>query len=218
MTMADVDKLLQEFIAEDRAGGAADPLDYLKRVEGTDRAELEALIDGYLARAPRRAFDREEFVRSPARVVAEELGRALGGASGTWPALLPRLRHRAQLRRTEVVARLADELGARPEQAAKVAGYYHQMEHGTLPAAGVSDRVLEALARIVGVTAERLREAGRSIGGPPPAPATAASFARVGSPDPQYVESEALMAGAPADKPRDEIDELFTGGASAREP
>jgi choline dehydrogenase-like flavoprotein len=217
MTMADVEKLLHEFIEEDRAGGSADPLEYLRRVEGADRTELEALIDGYLARAPRRAFDRDEFARSPARAVAEELGRALGGASGTWPALLPRLRHRAQLRRAEVVARLADELGAGADQADKVARYYHRMEQGTLPSAGVSERVLEALGRVVGVTAERLREAGRAAGGTPPPRAAAGAFARVGSPDPQYVEAEDLIPAAPPDEPRDEIDELFTD-ASANEP
>ena len=215
--MADVEKLLQEFIEEDRAGGTADPLDYLQRAEGTDRAELEALIDGYLARAPRRPFDRDAFIRSPARAVAEELGRALGGASGTWPALLPRLRHRAQLRRSDVVGRLASELGAGRDQAGKVARYYHQMEQGTLPAAGVSDRVLEALGRVVGVSMERLREAGRSAGEMPPAAAAAGAFARVGSPDPQYAEAEDLMPAAPPDEPRDSIDELFTG-ASASEP
>ena len=217
MTMADVDRLLQDFIAEDRGGGPADPLAYLARVDGGDRAELEALIDGYLARAPRRPFDRAAFAGSPARAVTEELGRALGGASGTWPALLPRLRHRARLRRSEVVARLADELDATPEQAGRIARYYHRMEHGTLPAAGVSDRVLEALGRVVGVTAARLREAGQGGAGAPPAVAAAAAFARVGSPDPQYVEAEDLRAGRSPSEPADEIDALFTG-ASAGEP
>src|SRR5918994_4772514 len=202
--MADVEKLLQEFIEEDRVGGTANPLDYLQPAEGTDRAELEALIDGYLARAPRRPFDPAAFARSPARAVAEELGGALGGASGTWPALLPRLRHRAQLRRSDVVARLASELGAGRDQADKVARYYHEMEHGTLPAAGVSDRVLEALGRVVGVTAERLREAGRAVGGSPPAATAAGAFARVGSPDPQYLEAEERVAAAPTREPLDE--------------
>jgi len=215
--MADVAKLLQDFIAEDRAGGPADPLEYLQRVEGDDRAELAALIDGYLARAPRRPFDPAAFAQSPARAVVEELGRALGGTSGTWPALLPRLRHRAQLRRAEVVARLAEELDAQREQVDKVARYYHQMEHGTLPAAGVSDRVLEALARLLGVTAERLREAGRSGRGMPPAAGAASAFARVGTPDPQYVEVEEPMGAPSPAEPADEIDALFTG-ASADEP
>jgi hypothetical protein len=212
MTMADVEQLLHEFIAEDRAGGAADPLAYLERVEGADRAELEALIDGYLARAPRRPFDRAAFVGSPARVVAEELGRALGGVSGTWPALLPRLRHRAQLRRADVVARLAQQLGVAKVE--KVAGYYHRMEQGTLPAAGVSDRVLEALAAVVGVTAQRLREAGRAAGGVAPAPAAADAFARVGSPDPEYVDAGELTGVEAPAGPPDEVDALFTGAST----
>jgi hypothetical protein len=217
MTTADVDRLLQEFIEEDRTAGPADPAAYLARVTGPDLAELEARIDDYLAEAPRRPFDREDFMTSPARGIAEELGRALGGASGTWPALLPRLRHRAQLRRVEVVARLADAVGARGEaQVAKVASYYHGMEQGTLPAAGVSDRVLEALARIVGVTTERLRAAGRAAGGAAPDPAAAAAFARVGLPDPRYVEPSATpgrVEPTPA-ADRDEIDDLFTDASA----
>ena len=207
--MTDVDRLFKEFVAADRSGGPADPRSYLERVSGTDRAELEALIDGYLARAPRRAFDPEAFARSPARAVAEELARSLGGASGTWPALLPRLRHRARLRRSEVVGRLAEELGA-ADRRDKVARYYHEMEQGTLPAAGVSDRVLEALARVVGVTAERLREAGGAAGGATQRQAEA--FARVTSPDPRYAEPlEPVVPPPPAE--RDEIDELFTGAS-----
>jgi hypothetical protein len=74
------------------------------------------------------------------------------------------------------------------------------------------------LGRVVGVTAERLREAGRTAGGGTAPPrAAAGAFARVGSPDPQYAEAEDLMAGAPPDEPRDEIDELFTE-VSAHEP
>jgi hypothetical protein len=216
MTMADVEKLLHEFIEEDRERGPADPRAYLTQLEGTDRAELETLIDGYLARAPRRPFDRNDFASSPARAVAQELGRALGGASGTWPALLPRLRHRAQLRRADVVRRLAEELGAGDAQRDKVARYYHGMEQGTLPAAGVSDRVLDALGRIVGVSAQRLRDAGRAAGGVSPGEAGATAFARVGSPDPQYVEAEKLMepGGVAPEEPPDEIDALFIGSSA----
>ena len=215
--MADVEKLLHEFIEEDRTAGPADPLRYLERLEGIDRAELEALIDGYLARAPRRAFDADAFERSPARGVAEELARALGGVSGSWPALLPRLRHRARIARSEVVQRLADELGARGAKVEKVTRYYHAMEQGTLPSAGVSDRVLEALGRVLGVTAGRLRDAGKDAGGSGRAAggAEAAAFARVGSPDPAQVDLDAFTRGAAGsrDEPRDEIDALFTDGA-----
>jgi hypothetical protein len=204
--MTDVDRLLSEFIASDRAG-VADPAAYLAQVSGGERAELEALIDGYLARAPRRGFDRAAFEVSPARAVAEALDRSLSGSSGTWPALLPRLRDRARLRRAELVTRLADELGA-GDREAKVAGYYHAMEQGTLPAAGVSDRVLEALGRIVGESAAALRAAGLSMTGPPAPPAAPAAFARLGAPD----EAFAAVAEAPAAPPPpewDEVDELF---------
>jgi hypothetical protein len=207
--MPDVDRLFEEFVAEDRAGGPADPRAYLERASEEDRAELEALLDGYLARAPRRPFDPDAFVASPARAVAEELARSLGGASGSWPALLPRLRHRARLRRADVVQRLAAELGA-GDREEKVARYYHEMEQGTLPAAGVSDRVLESLARVVGESADRLREAGRARAGSGQARA-AAAFARVATPDPRYAEPAAATSPPPAE--RDEIDELFTGAS-----
>src|SRR3954471_12965458 len=177
--MTDVNRLLEAFIAEDRGGGVADPAAYLARVSGVDRAELEALIDGYLARAPRRPFSREAFEASPAawRVVA-----SLAGSAGTWPSLLPRLRDRARLKRAELVARLASELGVGGREA-KVASYYHAMEQGTLASSGVSDRVLEALGRIGGESAAVLRAAGSLASPQPPDPP--AAFARVASPAPR---------------------------------
>ena len=209
--MADVERLLHEFIAEDRSGGDADPLAYLTRTRGTDRVELEALIDAYLARAPRRRVDPTADQPAAARRAVDELTRAVAGRSGWWPALLPRLRAAARLRRSEVVDRLARDLGA-TEREAKVGAYYHAMEQGTLPAAGVSDRVLEALATIVGTTAGRLRDAGCAIGGPPPDPHAGAAFARIGTPDPELLEEpRPAPAPAPPVGQRDEIDELFTG-------
>jgi hypothetical protein len=198
--MTDVNRLLEEFIAADRAG-VADPAEYLARAEGLDRAELEALIDAYLARAPRRAFDRAAFEASPAaRAVA-----SLAGSSGTWPALLPRLRDRARLRRAELVARLAADLGVSGREA-KVASYYHAMEQGTLPSAGVSQRVLEALGRLVGESADVLRRAGEATSAPPAGGAPA--FARKAS-----APAAAPAMRARVERPvRDEVDELFTSG------
>jgi hypothetical protein len=198
--MTDVQRLFEEFIAEDRAGGVADPAAYLARASGPERAELEALIDGYLARAPRRAFDRAAFEASPAaRVVA-----SLAGSSGTWPALLPRLRDRARLKRDALVARLAAELGVAGREA-KVAFYYDAMEQGTLASSGVSDRVLEALGRIVGESAAVLRAAGTFAPPPPPRAPARAAFARGAAPPSMAAPS----AGGPMP---DEVDRLFTGG------
>jgi hypothetical protein len=214
--MTDVDRLLQEFIAADRGGEVPDPLAFLGRVPEGERAELSALLDGYLGRAPRRAFSPAEFSLSPARPLAEALDRSLSGSSGAWPAVLPRLRDRARLRRAEVVSRLAAELGA-GDREAKVAGYYHAMEQGTLPAAGVSDRVLEALGRIVGESAGALRAAGRAMTGPPPAPRGGRAFARVASPDPGYTAAPAAASSSGVEPSRrDEVDELFTQGGRSR--
>ena len=208
--MSDVDRLLADYIAEHRAGGEADPHAYLSRASPAEKLELAALIDAYLARAPRQLFDQASFAGSSAERTVDELERALSGQAGLWPALLPRLRDRAGMKRSELVERLAAALDVGDRQS-KVAGYYHEMEQGLLPEQGVSDRVLEALGQIVGETAQALREAGRSHaagGGPPGAQA---AFARRA-----YVEQTPSPTRAGAASPGtaawDEVDELFRGG------
>lgn len=214
--MSDVERLLRDYIEEHRAGGAADPRAYLDQVEGTDRRELEALIDAYLARAPRRAWSAEAYEASGEPQLVESLSRSLEGASGLWPSLLPSLRERAQLRRRDLVERLAAALGA-GDREEKVGAYYHQMEQGLLPARGVAGRVLEALGEIVGESAETLRRAGEALEPGGGQTAGAAAFARFASPDPQAQEAPAMPAspgptGPAAETEWDELDELFRGG------
>lgn len=213
--MTDVDALFRQYVEEHRSGGPADPLDYLARVEGTARAELGALIDGYLARARRQAWDPEAYERSGAPDLVDTLGRALGGAGGLWPARLPQLRHQAELSRSELVERLAGSLGVRAG-ALKVRDYYHRMELGSLPAEGVSERVLEALGRIVGVSAEQLRRWGRALEPGAGDSAESAVFARLATPDPEQQgpapETPGVAEEAPPAEEWDEVDRLFRGG------
>lgn len=207
--MSDVERLLADYIAEHRAGGEADPREHLTRASPADRRELAALIDAYLARAPRQAFDEAGFRGSSAERTVDELERAVAGQAGLWPALLPRLRDQAGVKRSELVERLAATLGVSDRQD-KVAGYYHAMEQGLLPAQGVSDRVLRALGQIIGESAQALRQAGRALTPPAEGRAvTAAAFARRAYAAP----AEAPPAGAqpPADAEWDEVDELFRG-------
>lgn len=208
--MTEVDRRLGEYIAEHRAGGEADPGTHVARASPADRAELAALIDAYLAGAPRRAFDADDFRGSRAEHTVLELERVLGGQSGLWPALLPRLRDRAGLKRREVVERLAVALGV-GGKTDKVAAYYHQMEQGLLPAYGVADQVLEALGQIVGESREALREAGRPRQAPGSGPgAQQPAFARVGQPDASTTPPRAAPPDRAADW--DTVDELFRGG------
>jgi hypothetical protein len=215
--MPDVDKLMKEYIAEHKAGGDADPRAYLDQVEGTDRAELEALIDAYLVRSPGQPWDEKGYAGSPAERVVESLQESLAGASGSWPVLLPELRHRARIKREELVERLASALGVAGREE-KVAYYYNQMEHGRLPPAGISDRVLDALAGIVGTTKAALRQAGEAVG-TQDAEADAV-YARVAPPPPPEYAEDAGMArpgdaaapGAPDRAEPDEVDKLFLAG------
>lgn len=219
--MADVDTLFREYIAEHRAGGEADPRGYLARVEGDDRIELAALIDGYLQRAPGAAWDPEAFAGSPAERLAAELaaewglGEEAAEAHG-WGELLPALRQRARILRSDLAARLAAALGA-PDEVERVAGYYHEMETGTLPPEGVSNRVLEALGEILGESAERLRAAGRALSPGAEGDALELSYARTGRLDSRYAAAAAADEGTvehDRSEP-DRLDELFTGGPDA---
>lgn len=207
--MTDVDRLLKEYVAAHRAREDVDPGEFIARAQDAEQKELAALIDAYLARAPRREFDPEAYRLSGMADNVGRLSRSLTGASGLWPSLLPRLRTSARLKRSELVERLASTLGVGGRED-KVADYYHQMEQGLLPAEGVSDKVLEALAGILGRNAEALREAGRgaSAGGAASPPSAAPAFARTtlaGNVAP--VEADA----GPPDERWDEIDELFRG-------
>jgi hypothetical protein len=208
--MTDVDRLLREYIEEHRAGGQADPLGYVEQLRGTDRAELEALIDAYLANAPRRAWDPEAYKGSPAERLVESLAESIAGVSGSWPSLLPALRTKAKIHRDELVARLADALGVAGREE-KVAYYYNQMEHGQIEPAGVSDRVLDALASIVDTTREALLKAGELVS----PGADAEVFARTAKSEGDHAIDELAPPAATAQAAgagRDEVDELFLGG------
>lgn len=165
--MTDIDKLFDEYRAQHRSG-SPDPTPYLAQAEGNDRVELEALIDGYLVRAPGRPWDAQAFEGSRARMLVDQLVGEWELEDGEkpetlgWKELLPALRGRAQIMRRELVERLAEAIG-HPGEAQRVGAYFHQMEIGKLPAEGVSNRVLEALADLLGESAQKLRETGSVV-------------------------------------------------------
>ena len=202
--MDDLNRLFSEY-KEAYQGGEGDPRPFLDRAAPSDRALLAALIDTFLEEAPRREYS-QDAAGGAAAAVTDEVHRTLAGTSGLWPALLPRLRGRARLRRAEVVSQLAARLGAQGQQE-KVGLYYHQMEQGLLPESGVSDTVLEALGRIVGYTAEALRKAGQLPAAGAPRADEGAAFARA-----TYGEPAEPSATAPRPEAWDEVDRLFRGG------
>jgi len=215
------ERLFEQFTREYLRAGTADPRGYLSQADDRDRAELQALIEAFLERAPRQPWDAAAFSgsiaeRALARAVArpEEAG---GPEEEGWPELLPALRARARIRRRAVVERLAAALGF-PGEEQRISVYYHQMEQGILRPSGVSTRVLEALGSIVGATPEMLRRAG--IAGQGVAEAGGEVFARAGAPaaDMSDVDSDLIEYSSAHERlGPDELDRLFTGAdADAR--
>ena len=213
--MADLNELFEQYRRSYEADEQADPREWLHRVEGEERDELRRRIEAYLEGAPAPAWDRAAFASSRAAAVLGNLDESLVGASGLWPTILPRLRDQAKIPRSDLITRLAEELG-HPEQREKVEDYYHQMERGLLPSRGVRDRVLEALGRLTGASVAYLRKAGEAVTPAPPASPGTAVFARVaGPPAAEYEVADAAPAKElPGEESRqpDEIDDLFTGG------
>jgi hypothetical protein len=211
--MAEPSELRDEFAAAFEAGEEPNPRDFVERASAGERQETEALIDRYLMTAPRRRWDPDAYEHSLAKVAVDQVLESMEGVSGTWPELLPSLRERARIMRRDLVERLARALGFGEErQIEKVERYYNGMEHGLVPAAGVSARVIDALAGILDVDAERIRQAG-SRGQASPGEAGAV-YARMAVADEEYSVGDA-PAAAPAEREReqpDEIDRLFTGG------
>lgn len=203
--MSTVDELFDRYKAAFAAGEASDPQPYLDQLAGDDRRELETLIDGFLARGARPRFTPEAFAAALDAPVAR---RVMASLTDAWPVLLPRARHEAGILRGDLVTRLAEALGVGGRRD-KVEHYYHQMERGLLDPAGVSDRVLDALAGIVGVSKQRLRAAASQV---TPPPAAGPTFARLASAAPAAA-APAQARSAPEPEEWDEVDELFRGGA-----
>lgn len=168
--MAETDRT-EELLAAYRdafARGESDPEPFLALVEGDQRRELDGLIDQYLLTAARVPFDAAAYKGSRAESVVETVSKQLGISTGGWPILLPSLRNKLELKRSAVVAYLADVLGAHDtRERAEVGDFYHAMEFGTLPPDGVSSVVLNALESIYQLKTGMLREAGRAFEGVP---------------------------------------------------
>ena len=213
--MAEIERLIDEFAADYEAGRDADPAKFLDRVEPGRRQELAERLDTYLMTAPTRRWDPKAFEGSLAQRAFDRVHESIEGVSGTWPELLPHLRNQARIKRRELVERLAGALGFDAEpQIEKIGDYYNRMEHGRLPATGVSGRVIDALATVLGTDAERIRAAGSRIGEPGEGAQTA--FARTAFPDAELGDADALAEIAAPQSPgrstHDEIDALFLDG------
>jgi hypothetical protein len=165
--MTDAQELLRAFMHEWGAGLRPDVDAFLAEAPAPQQCELADAIHAFLCSAPSPRYDEQTLAELESSQPVREAARAIDGRTGTWPLLLPSLRRQRRLTRAEVAQRLAGELGFSSAHD-RVRRHLHNMEYGTADALCVSDRVLIALARVLGTTFSDLARAGRvpTLGGP----------------------------------------------------
>lgn len=187
-----LDQIVEEFRTAYLAGERPDVADLISRAPEADRDELGRRIRMVLAEEPPPDPAPETLVMVQAMLRGEQPLIALRGSKG--------------LTRDAVVRQLCQRLGMSPDKESRVAEYYHDLETGQLPLAGIRDRVFDALASALGVARSSLMLKGP---GPSDRGAGVTAFARQAGPDDLLSQPIPLMS--PSGQP-DEVDDLFTGG------
>ena len=148
--MTSTEQLLKEFKTTFEKGGDPNPRSFLDQVEGTDRLELELLINRYLdEEAPVRALDEAALEAERSSEQGEIIAKLV---SEPGPSDLLMARRLQDLDVTEVAERLLSEtevVDATDAETAKTAAYLRRLERGHMPR--VSERVITSLKRILGV-------------------------------------------------------------------
>lgn len=202
--MADIEQLLERYKAAHRESGDADPRPFLAEVTGTDRAELAAHIDQFLAHADAPPFDADAFARFRADPAREALV-----ASVLDDATLSDLVAASGVGRKELSRRLASEFGI-PGTEPQIRGRLRDLENGDVDANRVKPQLWAALGRLLSVSAERVRTVTENAIGLNPG-ASAAGFARpqgVGSTFSLMIPGDPNETGDDARR-RELVDEAF---------
>jgi hypothetical protein len=208
----DLDRILSEFIDAWNAGRRPDVGEYLARVPpGSERTELAGEITTWLTSAPTPDYDDATYAQIAAEPLVREVVAAVEQPAGLWPTLLARLRRRSRMSTAEVARAISEPLGVAGHED-KTARYLDDMESGRLDPSGVSRRVLEALARVLGVRDTDLAAAGDL--GMAPRAAGALLRAEPGAAEAAtpHLEVLAEAMARPSQQAWDEVDELFRGG------
>ncbi len=209
------DRILSEFVDAWNAGRRPDVDDYLARAPAEERDALADALVAFLAFAPTPAYTEAslEAIRGEPAVAAAIA--AAGEQGGLLPALLTRARERFSITTTRLAEEMAPLLGLSADQVERTASYLDRLEHGHLEPAGVSRRVFEALARVLGVPRDELEGAADVGGWGLRLGAVAPVFrADEDAADAVAAHLEVLADAfeAPGGERRDEVDDLFLVG------
>lgn len=201
------DTLLSAFVDAWIAGERPRLEDYLQRARPAERPALADAIDDFVTLAPAPRYNDKTLQA----IRAEATATTSGVATATLPALLTRLRTGAGLTMGALAERLSPALGIRGREA-KLERYVERLEGGELDGRRLSQRLLDALARVLSIDADTLDGASR-LGDIAPA----GIRLRGGDPDTagdvrdRLALLAELMSVPPAEE-WDEVDELFLGG------
>jgi hypothetical protein len=185
--VADVLALFEEYAAAYARGEGPRARDFLARAGG-DADELAGLLDGFLRRAPAPRPDAEALA-------------AVGALISREPPLVA-LRNERGIRVEQVVDALVKTLALDPKKRAKVRRHYQRLETGLLPPKGVSARVWDVVAGLLGPGAREAALGWRVDALAAPAPAYFRADAPAAAP-------AMRMRAAAEPKEPDEIDRLF---------
>ena len=206
------ERILSEFIDAWNAGRRPDVDEHLGRAPAGERSELAAELLAFLSFAPTPSYSDADLAAIRAEPIVAEALAATGERGGLLPALLPRLRERRSLTTAQLASELVGVLGLARERAPKTAAYLERLEGGELEPARISRRVLDALARVLGVPRGELEGAGDLSGwGAAPAPVFRAEEEAAAAIGP-HLELLGDALAAPGGGARDEVDDLFLGG------
>jgi len=207
--MTSIEKVLGEFVEAWNAGRRPDVDDYLARVAPGDRESLVDELRLWLEVAPSPDYDAAtlaDIARDPALMAALAAGVE---AAAPWPVRVRRLRENAGLAIEQVAERIAAVVGA-PQEARRAARYLDQLEHDELDERRVSERLVSALAAVLGADRAELLPHWR------PSPAIQLYRLEDRTLDEPRLRRQfdalSLAATSPATVKLDEIDRLFLGG------
>jgi hypothetical protein len=168
-------------------------------------------MEELLARNP-RSWDAVAYESSVARRAVEALDlESLVSGQGQAAATLEDLRNAAQLKRSDVAARLAAALGLKGRES-KVHEYLHRAENGEIPPDRPQPRLFDGLAGVLSTTADAVRAA--FARGPGDATSGSAEvFARAvpATASPDLSEVAGKPSPGSGGEEWDEVDRLFLG-------
>ncbi|MBX5441928.1 MAG: helix-turn-helix transcriptional regulator [Solirubrobacteraceae bacterium] len=208
--MTDAADLLARFVDDWHAGRRPDVDQTLGQAAPEQRAELADALSAFLAIAPTPNYDETtlaELAEQPAVTAAVEAFTAtapdtLAAARRPWPQLVAEWRQRAGLSVDAAARRVLEAAGLHDANVGRAAEYLYGFESGQHKPEQASPRLLDVLARALGVSRAEL------------GPAATAALLRADEERRSDVWRFEVLADAMTTAPHtrgDPVDELFFG-------